>query len=360
MEKIKKYISDFWSLLIPIFGSLIYFYVEPNASYSIFLLSFFLIGSVLAAVHHAEIIAHKLGEPFGTIILAVAITILEVSMIISLMLANPNGTIFLARDTVFAAVMLILNGVLGLSLLVGSVKFREQFFAKTSANSALVALIAILVFTLVLPNFTTSIQGPLYSKPQLIFVSVACLILYGAFLYVQTIRHKEYFQPRNQDKNVTLKESQSKLKILINAIILIISLGIVILIAKKLSLPIENFITKANLPKSLVGVLIAFIILLPEGISAIKAAQRDDVQTSINLALGSALASIGLTIPAVTIICTIYNLNVALGLDPKSMILLSLSVFVVMLSLSKGKTNILYGIVLITNFIAYIFTTIFP
>ncbi len=358
MKTIKKYINDFWSLLIPILSGLIYVLVEPNTSITIFLVGFFLIGSVLAAVHHAEVIAHKLGEPFGTIILAVAITILEVSMIISLMLANPKGTIFLARDTVFAAVMLILNGVLGLSLLVGSVKFREQFFAKSSANSALVALIAILVFTLILPNFTTSVKGPLYSIPQLIFVSVACLVLYGAFLYVQTIRHKEYFQSKKHEQDSTI--SESKIKVIISAITLIISLAVVVLMAKKLSTPIEKFISNANLPESLVGVLIAFIILLPEGISAIKAAQRDDLQTSINLALGSALASIGLTIPAVTIICTIYDLNVALGLDSKSMILLSLSVFVAMLSLSKGKTNILYGIVLITNFIAYIFTTIFP
>lgn len=354
--KLKKLLH--WSVIAPILSWVIYF-ITPNSDNTLVLLlcGVFLMLSVFSAVHHSEVIAHKVGEPFGTIVLAISITVIEVALIISLMIAGGKEASHLARDTVFAAVMLILNGVLGLSLLIGSVKFHEQFFARTSANSLLVSLIAILVLTLILPNFTTSVAGPIYSEPQLIFISIACLVIYGTFLLVQTVRHRNYFLPNNPEEDTYIPSVNESIT---SFVILIICLGIVVLMAKKLSTPIELIIRNAGLPQSLVGVIIAAVILLPEGIASIKAAKRDDLQTSLNLSLGSALASIGLTIPAVAVVCSIFHLDLILGLDYKSMILLGLSFFITMISLSRGKTNILYGVVLLVNLAAYIFTVIFP
>ena len=215
-----------------------------------------------------------------------------------------------------------------------------------------------MVLTLILPNYTTSIRGPVYTKPQLIFVAVACLVVYGSFLLVQTVRHRNYFMPENDDEEHV--EPPTNRQTLMSLATLIACLGIVVLLAKSLSPAIEEIVQDAGLPKSLVGIIIAAVVLLPEGIAAIKAARRNDIQTSLNLSLGSALASIGLTIPAVAVVCSLYNLPLVLGLDIKSTVLLALSVFIAMLALSKGKTNILYGVVLLVNLAAYIFTIIYP
>lgn len=352
----KKYLN--WSLLSPLIACALYFsgFVLTNA-FSQVLAGIFLILSVLSAVHHSEIVAHKVGEPFGTIILAVAITIIEVAIIISLMTTGGTDTAYLARDTVFAATMLILNGIIGFCLMIGGFMHHEQFFSKHSTNTALVSLVAIILFTLILPNYTTSIAGPVYTKTQLVFVAISCLVIYGVFLLTQTIRHREYFLSK---KDVEVHEKPSTAEAVISLVFLVLCLSIVVLLAKKLSVTIEEVIENAQLPKSLVGVIIAMVVLLPEGIAAIKSARQNKLQNSLNLALGSALASIGLTIPAVTIVCHIYDLELILGLDTKSTILLGLSVFIVMLSLSKGKTNMLYGVVLLVNMLAYIFTIIYP
>ncbi|MDC8106124.1 calcium:proton antiporter [Chryseobacterium sp. PTM-20240506] len=317
-----------------------------------------LTGSVLSAVHHAEVVAHKVGEPFGTIILALCITIIEVALIISLMIAGGDQAVTLARDTVFAAVMIILNGILGICILVGGVKYYEQFFARTSATTYLVSIVSILALTLILPNFTSSVNGPFYNTAQLIFVSIACLVIYGVFLMVQTVRHRNYFIITSDDPDSHY--IPSKIATLISFIFLVICLIIVVLMAKGLSATIENMVQSVGAPKSLVGVIIAAVVLLPEGVAAIRAARNNQIQSSVNLALGSALASIGLTIPAVSIVCIMYDIPFVLGLDRKDIILLSLSVFIVMLSLSRGKTNILYGTVLLVNLAAYIFTVIVP
>ncbi|WP_172281947.1 calcium:proton antiporter [Chryseobacterium sp. LAM-KRS1] len=317
-----------------------------------------LTGSVLSAVHHAEVVAHKVGEPFGTIILALCITIIEVALIISLMIAGGDQAVTLARDTVFAAVMIILNGILGICILVGGVKYYEQFFARTSATTYLVSIVSILALTLILPNFTSSVNGPFYNTAQLIFVSIACLVIYGVFLMVQTVRHRNYFIITSDDPDSHY--IPSKIATLISFVFLVICLIIVVLMAKGLSATIENMVQSVGAPKSLVGVIIAAVVLLPEGVAAIRAARNNQIQSSVNLALGSALASIGLTIPAVSIVCIMYDIPFVLGLDRKDIILLSLSVFIVMLSLSRGKTNILYGTVLLVNLAAYIFTVIVP
>lgn len=351
-----------WTVIFPLISVLYYFSgMADDSVVGSIIGGLLLISSVLSAVHHAEVVAHKVGEPFGTIILAICITILEVSLIISLMVAGGDKAMTYARDTVFAAIMLILNGILGVCIWIGGVKFHEQFFARSSATTALVSLIAILVMTLILPNFTTSVNGPFYSEPQLIFVSVACLVIYGTFLMVQTVRHREYFVEDNDDDNdPETHQKPSGRKTLISGVLLVICLAVVVFMAKALSPAIENMVEGIGAPQSLVGVIIASVVLLPEGIAAIRAARNNKIQASLNLALGSALASIGLTIPAVAVVCSVYDIPLVLGLPAKDIILLGLSVFTVMLSLSRGKTNILYGMVLLTNLAAYIFTVIVP
>lgn len=348
-----------WSAALPIAAWVIYFIGIKNHVFLQILGSLLLMGSVLSAVHHAEVVAHKVGEPFGTIILALAITVIEVALIVSLMVAGGNNAAYLARDTVFAAIMLILNGILGGCLLIGGLKHHEQFFGKKSASTALVTLVAILVLTLVLPNFTTSTEGPTYNSAQLIFVAMASLVLYAAFIMTQTVRHRDYFLAEDDDLSHHAEPPSMKMT-LVSLGLLILCLGIVVLLAKALSPTIESLVVSMGAPLALVGVIIAAVVLLPEGLAALTAASRNRLQTSINLGLGSALASIGLTIPSVVIVCLMYDINMILGLDWKSMVLLALSVFTVMLSLNHGRTNMLYGVVLLVNMAAYVFTVIVP
>ncbi|MBD0367653.1 MAG: ionic transporter y4hA [Flavisolibacter sp.] len=345
-----------WTYVAPVLAWALYLTLPIGTNLIVSLLAgLFLIGGVMAAVHHAEVVAHRVGEPYGTIILAVAVTLLEASIIVSLMLAGGQGAEVYARDTLFAAVMLILNGILGISMVVGALKYKEQTFETKSVTIALVGLVAILVITLVLPNFTTSVAGPRYSKPQLIIVTIACVVIYASFLFTQTIRHRQYFLAEASEQETIISRKKS----LVSLLFLLVCLGVVILLAKALSPVIERGVAGAGLPNALVGVFIAAVILLPEGIAAVRAASKNRFQTSINLALGSALASIGLSIPTVAILCTAMNLPLVLGLDRKSMILLGLSVFTVMLSLNKGRTNGLYGTVLLVNLMMFIFTIIY-
>lgn len=350
-----------WSVIFPLLASVFYLSGVTNDSVTMNIIGgLLLISGVLAAVHHAEVVAHRVGEPFGTIILAICITILEVSLIISLMVAGGEHATTYARDTVFAAIMLILNGILGICIWIGGVKYHEQFFARSSATTSLVSLVAILTITLILPNYTTTVSGPYYSKAQLIFVGVACLVIYSTFLMVQTVSHRNYFISENDEEGNGHTHRPNILATIISLILLIICLAVVVFMAKALSPPIEEMVKGLGAPQSLVGVIIAFVVLLPEGLAAIRAARRNRIQSSLNLALGSALASIGLTIPCVVIVCVLYDIPLVLGLDKKSVILLGLSVFTVMLSLSRGKTNILYGVVLLTNLAAYIFYIVAP
>ncbi|MDO5639750.1 MAG: ionic transporter y4hA [Neisseria sp.] len=348
----------FWSILLPLAAWIAYFFGIGNTAMQI-IGGILLIGSVLSAVHHAEVVAHKVGEPFGTIILALAITVLEVGLIVSLMVASDGNAPTLARDTVFAAIMLILNGLLGASLLIGGLKHHEQFFGQKSVSTALVTLISILTLTLVLPNFTTSTNGGTYSTAQLIFVAIASLVLYFSFIAMQTVRHRDYFLADDDDESHHVEPPSAKIAAA-SLLLLLVCLGIVILLAKALSPAIEGMVAAVGAPPSLVGVIIAAVVLMPEGLAALTAAHRNRLQTSVNLALGSALASIGLTIPAVAVVCLMYDIDVILGLDMKSMLLLALSTFIVMLSLNQGRSNMLYGIVLLVNLAAYIFTIIVP
>lgn len=350
-----------WYNILPVLAGIFYFTGLIGTHWFASTLGvFFLFSSVIASVHHAEVIAERVGEPYGTIILAICITILEVGLIISFMLSGSEGALTYARDTVFAAVMLILNGILGVCILVGGIRYREQFFARSSATTYLVCIITLLALTLILPNYTSSVEGPVYNHSQLVFISLACIVVYGIFLMVQTVRHRNYFISADENESLKPHQKPTIRQTLLSLVVLVISLAVVIFMAKSLSPIIENFVKYIGAPKSLVGVIIASVVLLPEGLAAVNAARKDQIQSSVNLALGSALASIGLTIPAISMVCILYDLPFILGIDSKSTILLGLSIFVAMLSLSRGKTNILYGTVLLTILATYVFLVVFP
>lgn len=359
---LKKLPLPLWTIALPLLAWLAYFtLVDRFGGVGIAILVVLLIGSVLSAVHHAEVVAHKVGEPFGTLILALAVTTIEVSLIVSLMLTGGPGTEELARDTVFAAVMIILTAMIGICLLAGGVKFKQQVFSLDGVKAALVALTAILVLTLVLPNYTTSIAGPTLTNVQLIFIAVISLILYGAFVLVQTVRHRDFFLPPGNEANEEIHAAPPTKAVALSSLgLLLVCLGVVVLLAKSLAPDIETAVINAGAPKSLVGIIIAAVVLLPEGLAAFNAARKNRLQTSLNLALGSALATIGLTIPAVAIVSIISGLTITLGIDTKSTVLLLLSQFTIMLSLGSGRTNILQGVVLLTIFAVYLFTVIAP
>jgi Ca2+:H+ antiporter len=352
----------FWTIAAPVIAWLLYF-IKPASLTTLFtfVIGLALMATVMAAVHHAEVIAHKIGEPYGTLVLAIAVTIIEVSLIVSLMLTGGPDTAALARDTVFAAVMIILTGIIGLCLLVGGARYKEQVFGKYGVSSALVSLTAITVLTLILPNFTTSVAGPIYNKSQLIFVAIVSLILYITFVLVQAVRHRDYFLPQDADKGEEVHaEPPTTAAALLSMFLLLLCLGVVVLLAKTLSPTIEQGVMQLGAPKSLVGIIVALVILLPEGAAALRAARKNRLQTSLNLALGSALASIGLTIPAVAGVSIIADMPVTLGIDTKSIVLVVLSLLTIMLSFGTGRTNILQGVVLLVIFAVYIFTTIVP
>jgi Ca2+:H+ antiporter len=321
-----------------------------------------LIGVVIAAVHHAETVAHRVGEPFGTLILAVAVTVIEVGLILSLMLANREAASTLTRDTVFAAGMIILNLLLGLCLIAAAKHQREARFTRTGATAALSTLATLMVLTLILPNFTTSVLGPVYSAPQLAFVAAFSLLLYLTFVFVQTVGNRDYFLPKGNlqaepDAHAT---PPSDFESWLSFGVLLVSLGAVVLMAKTLSPTLEAAVAQANAPRAVVGVAIAAIVLLPEGVAAVRAAGANRLQTSLNLALGSALATIGLTIPVVTVASFALDLPLALGLDGKGIVLLALTLFIGALSLARGRTTVLHGAVHIAIFGAYLLTTIVP
>src|SRR5450830_1636105 len=351
-----------WPLAAPLAGWLFLFGSTFNVggAYQILLVAG-LIGSVLAAVYHAEVVAHRIGEPYGTLLLALAVTLIEVALIVSLMLAGGPETTGLARDTVFAAIMIILNGIVGICLLLGAGRHREQTFGLLGVSASLATLAAIAILTLVLPNYTSSAAGPYYNSSQLIFIAVISLVLYGTFVLVQTVRHREYFLPQ---KGEAAEEEHSApvptRMVWLSGLLLLACLGCVVLLAKALSPSLEMAVLKMGAPKALVGIIIAAVVLLPEGIAAFQAARANRLQTSLNLALGSALASIGLTIPAVAIVSLVNGWTLSLGIDVKSTVLLLLSIVVATLSLGNGRTTIMQGTVHLVIFAVYIFITVVP
>ncbi len=317
-----------------------------------------LVAAVMSAVHHAETISHRIGEPFGALVLAISVTIIEVSIILSFMLTGQGDSTFLARDTVFAAVMIILTGMTGLTLFIGGLKFREQEFLSNGVVSVLTVLVAISVIVLILPNYTQAMEGPFYSPSQLVFIAVVTLLLYGSFLFVQNFRHRaDYVQPED---SAAQSSRPDRKQTLFSAVLLPVLLLGVVLLAESMAADLDHAIEAVGAPRALSGVVIACVVLLPEGISAVKAAANNQLQKSLILSLGSALASISLTIPAVSFFAVITGRPVAFGIDAESTVLFLLSLFVIVLSLSKGKTNILQGVVLLLLFVVYLFLTIVP
>jgi len=346
-------------ILVPVLALLLFTLRHFSDRPFLLLLSvIILIAAVLSAVHHAEVIAHRVGEPFGALVLALAVTIIEVAIILSLMLTGSSEVSVLARDTVFAAVMIIMTGMTGLTLLIGGIRFREQDFPLQGVTSVLTVLVTISVLTLILPNFTLAVPGPYYSNLQLMFVAIVTLILYGSFLFVQNFRHKAHFVSGEEVMETEPKPDRKAT--MLSLILLPLNLVSVVLLAESMAPDLERFIMAIGAPVSLAGIIIACVILLPEGISAIKAASQNRIQRSLNLSLGSALASISLTIPVVAIFSVISGIPLALGIGTESSIIFLLSLFVMILSLSRGKTTILQGIVLLVLFAVYLFITIVP
>jgi len=319
-----------------------------------------LAAAVFAAVHHAEVVALAVGEPFGSIVLAASVTVIEVSLIVTLMLASPDGATEIARDTVFAAVMIVLNGVVGLCLLVGGIRHHEQGFQIHGATGALSVLGTLATLTLILPNFTLAVPGPVYSQTQLIFVAVVSLALYGLFLFVQSVRHRDYFLDTPGESGDEAHVRPSVGTSLASLAMLVVALFAVVLLAETLSPVVERAVDAAGLPSAFVGVVIAAVVLLPESLSALRAARRNRLQTSLNLALGSALASIGLTIPAVAIVSLAIGAPLSLGLASEHVVLLVLAFFTSTLTLATGRTTVLQGGVHLVIFAAFLTIAAFP
>lgn len=321
--------------------------------------------AVFASVHHAEIIALRVGEPFGSIVLAIAVTVIEVALIVSIMLAAKGGSEVLARDTVFATVMIVLNGIIGLCLLSGGARHHEQSFHTDAAAAALSVLGTLAVITLVLPNYTLAAPGPVFAPSQLIFVSIVSIVLYCVFLFVQTIRHRDYFLAEaaasgTSDEPDAHPAAPSSKTAQISAALLCLALAAVVLLAKTLSPALESAIAAAGLPKAFVGVVIAAIVLLPEGMAAVGAAKLNRLQTSLNLALGSAMATIGLTIPIVSIAALMLGQRLTLGLAPAETVLLLLTLFISTVTLATGRTTILQGAVHLVIFAVFMFLAAVP
>ena len=333
-----------------------------SQTWFIALMSVTLIGAVLSAVHHAEVIAHKTGEPYGTLVLSISVTIIEVSLIISMMLTGHDGSEFIARDAVFATVMIVINGVIGICIFVGGLTHHEMSFRNEGTNSALAVLTALATFILVMPTVTISTPGPNFTESQLAFAGIASFALYIAFLFFQTISHRDYYLPKKDkktDSNIHAPKP-SNLKTAVSGVLLILSLIIVVGLAELLSPAIERGVAAAGAPKTIVGIAIALLVLMPEGFAAVRAAKANRLQSSLNLALGSALASIRLTIPTVAAIAIFFNLPLSLGISDLNMTLMYLSFFIGALTLAIGRTTLLQGIVHIIIFLEYLFLSLVP
>lgn len=348
-----------WAALVPVLGLSALLLGKPDGIALALVLAALLGGVVVAAVYHAEVLAHYLGEPFGTLILAFAVTVIETSLIVSLMLGDPAGTSALARDTLVAAIMITINGIVGVCLLAGGQRHHEQGYTRSGVSVGLAMLATLTVLTLILPNFTTSEAGPFYNPAQLAFVAVVSLVLYGTFVFAQTIRHREQFlYPGEGDRDH--EEPVSRAKALTAAALLLPALVAVVLLAKALSPTIEAAVVAAGAPQAMVGIIIAAVVLAPEGFAAYRAARLNRVQTSLNLAIGSALATIGLTIPAVAVTALVLGLELELGLSMRGIVLVALTLLVSTLTLSTGRTTVVHGVIHLVIFATWLFITLVP
>ncbi|TXL58008.1 calcium:proton antiporter [Aeromicrobium terrae] len=319
----------------------------------------FLVAAIIAAVHHAEVVAHRVGEPYGALILAVAVTVIEVGLIVTLMVSGGDETSTLARDTVFAAAMITVNGIAGLALLVGALKHHLAVFSSEGAGAALATVITLATLCLVLPTFTTSANGPEYASDQLAFAAIASLALYGLFVFTQTVRHRDLYLPVNDD---TAHEADppTDREALVSLGLMLVSLVVVVGLAKVTSGAIEDAVDSAGLPQAVVGVAIALLVLAPECIAAVRNALRDRVQISLNLAYGSAMASIGLTIPTLAVASIWLDGPLDLGLESTQIVLLAVSSIVGTLTVVPGRAKPLHGGLHLALLATFIYLSISP
>jgi Ca2+:H+ antiporter len=321
-----------------------------------------LMGVVVAAVHHAEVVALRVGEPFGTLVLALAVTAIESSLIVSVMLAGGDDKAALARDTMYATVMIIANGVVGGCVLLGALRHREQAFRIEGAGPALAALATLATLVLVMPAFTVSAEGPRYTPSQLAFVGLSSLTMWCVFVFFQTVRHRDYFLPLQgaADEAVhaappTAGQTWGSLALLLASLVTVVGL------AKVLSPAIESTVRSAGAPVAVVGIAIALLVLMPEAIAAIRSALADRLQTSFNLAFGSALATIGLTVPVVVATCILLDVPLVLGLEGREIAFLALTFLVCTIAVGAGgRTNMMMGVVQLVIFAAFLFLAVVP
>jgi Ca2+:H+ antiporter len=331
----------------------------PLAGHPVFLLTCaaLLLATVFAAVHHSEVLALRLGEPLGSLVLALSVTIIEVSLIVSLMMSADAGADTLARDTVYATVMIVLGGIVGGCLLLGGVQHHEQTFRLESATAALSVLATMAITSLILPRLTSTTAGPTFAPVQLLAVGLVSLTLYGTFLFVQTTRHRDYFLDPVDVAPAVVPVAQVGVA---SSVLLIVSLVGVVLLAKGLSPSIGRTVAALGLPAGFVGVVVAVIVLLPESVAALGAARRNRLQVSLNLALGSALATVGLTVPIVGAVSLYAGLPMVLGLPSGDVALLLLALNISSITLATGRTTILQGVVHLGVFVVFLVLQAMP
>jgi len=328
------------------------------------LVAFALAGVVLAAVNHAEVVAHRVGEPYGSLVLAVAVTVIEVGLIVTLMIGGAPGSELLARDTVFAAVMITCNGIVGIALLIGAVRYHITIFNAEGSGAALATVTTLATLSLVVPTFAISRPGPVFTPAQLAFAAIASLVLYAAFVITQTVRHRDFFLPLTSAGEVVEAEEHadppSNRTTLASLGLLLVALVAVVGLAKVETPAIEAGVAAVGFPESFVGVVIALLVLLPETLAAARAARRDRIQISLNLAFGSAMASIGLTIPAIAVASIWLEGPLVLGLDATQMVLLAVTVVVAILTVVPGRATRLQGVVHLVLLAAFLFLAVNP
>ena len=351
-----------WSLAVPPLAllALALGWGQPLTLVLGLLLAAALLAAVLAAIHHAEVVAHRVGEPFGTLVLAVAVTVIEVALIVSLMLTGGESANTLARDTVFAAIMIVCNGVVGLCLVVGGLRHGVMAFRVEGTSPALASIGAWAGLALVLPSFTTTTGGPTYSGSQLAFAGITSLALYGVFVFVQTVRHRDYFLPVGNPDADSHAEPPPNWVAWSSLALLVLSLVGVVGLAKALAPALEAGVAAANAPAAVAGVLIALIVLLPETGAALRAARGNRMQTSLNLALGSGLASIGLTIPVIAALSPYFPFPLVLGLPPVQIVMLTLTLIVGTLTLGSGRATVMQGAIHLVLFADFLFLAVVP
>ena len=355
-----------WTALVPVIAMIMLAtaWGRELSGVLVGLVTLLLAGAVLAAVHHAEVVAHRVGEPYGSLVLAVAVTVIEVALIVTLMISGDGKTETLARDTVFAAVMITCNGIVGLSILVGAFRRSVVSFNAEGSGAALATVTTLAVLGMVVPNFTTSTTGPQFSPAQLAFAAVSALALYGLFVTLQAGRHRDYFLPVTATGDIVKDDVHAEppptRTALFSLFLLMVALIAVVGNAKLVSPTIEQAVTAAELPLSVVGVIIALLVLAPETLAAVRAARRHRIQISLNLAFGSAMASIGLTIPTIAVASIWLPVPLHLGLGPMHIVLLALTCVVTVLTVVPGRATLLQAGVHLALLSAYLFLSFIP